>query len=1153
MALLGCVITMTSKADSPVPKAIVPHVGENAPVVDGTIHEDEYTSCSSLTGMITMGDHSGTMVTAVPKMQQVTWYLGYDDNYFYMAMRSPNPPGSWPKAQTKANDFGNQILWDDHVEIQISKDRTKATFYGIGFYKIMANAKGFKNDDWYYNSTPGTESEWDILGPLKSGVTEKYWDLELAIDLRAFDVRSLDDLTWVLQLLRADSPGGIYFAGWVGKSWMNWPDFGEVTFSRSAPVLRFLNTGELVTGNMDLEFELSGQTENEVSVEITVEVIDGNGKTLFSKTETSTTIEGSLEKIQFEQTLPFTDRDNLVNIHAKYRVLGQLGEADQWVTLYQANIPVHKMTEDYTKTHVTPWLKSKPEGDIVWDFAYWPSYGVMESSIDVDFFGISEAKAKATSFEVKIFDEDNTLLAEASATLSNKTADLIVQGVDLNEGNYHAEMTLYGEDGESIIGQQKNAFIRKKFEWEGTTLGLSDRVTQPYTPIVADVKNRTFSVTLRDYVFNEEGLFDRIDAAGGRRKNSLLRNPIILEGIQNGNAIQLKSDSFSVDRVVPGRVEMTSIGKLGSIDYTLDAYLEYDGYYRVKLNLSGDNPSDEIDSLQLTIPLWDGVDTLYMQRANDKRGTGKYGNVPEGDGVVWSSDELIPYEDWKSFCPIVFLGNGDKGVWWFAEENRDWVMNEQTPVVQVVRTKDGYDLVITLIAETAGFEKAREFEFAFLVDPVRKTPNERSWAWGKTPYQHNTFGFRYWGDSVDGFAMSDESLVGLKALFTSPEWSMSEEHKANKRAHYSPYFRDKYYNTVGNEGQKMVLYGSGQMTGLGNEAFKTFGGEWLGKTNWKPKPQTEFTNAFNLQGTERWDTPEELTPSRVNWPPSFIDYFLYHHNRLLANVPINGTWWDNVSISTVRDYDPEQEEFYKRFNVFSRRELMKRLNNIGWENNRRPWWVSNLHVDWSFNQVAWHIENDFYTSNEDTTMVEQLPVDQFRALTRIKRGIIHRLATRGPKGTHEQIRKVGRNAVGMCLLHDIGAYNWGSVAEYQHGLLDILDEKVGFFADAEFVPYWDNSDLLTIEEKGVYASIYRGNGKAVIVLLSSLRGGADIHLNLNPKNILKGGKINRVYDPEEDRTMRVRNIPETKMTQVYEMKKYTLGIEDRGVRLIVVE
>jgi hypothetical protein len=1135
----------------PFPMATIPYVGDAPPKIDGHINEDEYENFSALTGMITMGDFSGTMVTAVPAMQQVVWYLGYDDAYLYIAMRSPNPPGSWPLALTKANDDGNKILWDDHVEIQIAKERSKATFYGKGFYKIMANAKGFKNDDWYYNSTPGTEAAWDITGPIKSGVTSEFWDLEMAIDLRALGETKLDDKHWVLQLLRADAPSGIYFAGWVGKSWMSWKEFGEVTFARHAPVFRFLKTGELVTGKMDLGFEVTGRSPTQVPVKVEVSVYDGKGKTLYSEARTVNAVKGKVEAIVFKSDLPISDRDNTVTIHASCPT-GEEAGAERRV-LYRATLPVHKLTETYRKTHIEPWLANKPAGDFGWDFAYWPSYGVAKSALDVDFFGISQEKAEASAFLVEVMNQSGKILASAKTGIQNKSGAMVVKGLDLPEGKYQAKVTVFGADGKTVVGTRTMDFVRKKYEWENTTLGLADKVTAPYTPIQSDIEKRQFSVTLRDYEFSEAGLLAQVTAAGGRGPAPLLRAPMALSAVQQGRKSELRVDHHKVSKTSGARVEMSAEGSLAGTGCRVDTWMEYDGYTRVKLTLEkGRKPGAVFDALRLVVPLWNGVDTMYMQRANDSRNGGKYGDLPAGEGRVWGSDELLPYQDWQSFCPIVFLGNGDKGFWWFAEENRDWTMSEKAPAVEVIRSKAGVDLVFNLFADTTSLDRTREIEFAFLIDPVRQVENERQWAWGRKSYSHNTFGYRYWGDSVDGFEMSDDGLKGLKALFTDPEWSMSKEHQKHKRGHYAKYMRDKYYGRVGSEGETMTLYGSGQMTGLGDEAFKTFGGEWLGKTNWKPSPQTEFTKAFNSQGTKRWETPEELSSQPINWSPSFVDFFLHHHNRLLSNVPVNGTWWDNVSIATYEDYDPERGEFYQKFNVFTRRELTKRLNHIGWEVGRRPWWISNLHVDWSFCQVAWHIENDFYTSNEDTVMTDQLTFGEFRALCRIKRGIIHRLATRGPQGSNEQVRRVGRNAVGMCLLHDIGAYQWGAIQGFDQPILDILDKEVGFFDYATFIPYWKNQ-ALSINTPGVQVSLYRGKGKVVAVLVSSLRGDADLEIELNAKAILNGNKVTRVRDAETGRELRLLPNRKAGTIQLYEFKKYSIGIPDRGLRLLVIE
>jgi hypothetical protein len=237
---------------------------------------------------------------------------------------------------------------------------------------------------------------------------------------------------------------------------------------------------------------------------------------------------------------------------------------------------------------------------------------------------------------------------------------------------------------------------------------------------------------------------------------------------------------------------------------------------------------------------------------------------------------------------------------------------------------------------------------------------------------------------------------------------------------------------------------------------------------------------------------------------------------------------------------------------WSRRRLTKRLCALGWEIGREPWWLNNVHVDWSFCQVSWHIENDYYTDNEDTTMQEQLPVDQFRALCRIKRGIIHRLATRGPLGSNEQIRRLGRSAVGMCLLHDIGSYLWGADRFVAEPMLKAVDDTVGFFDEAEFVGYWRGAGLVKVNTPRVYASVYRGKGRALIVVLSENRGDVDVPFELG-KDLLQGRAVKRVFDAETGYAFAPQWEPGRKQRLLGEFKPGSFGMPDRGVRLLAVE
>ena len=1136
------------------PIATVPNVADRPPVIDGKLGKDEYQNFAAITGMVSWGSADGSLRTVVPRIQQVVWYLGYDQKFLYIAMHSPNPPDIWPLARVKYNDGDNAILWDDHVEIQIAKERTKATFQGVGFYKLMANAKGYRSDEWYYNGTPGTEGAWSMGGDVKCSVTRDAWDMEMAIDIRSFDEKTLTGKSWVLQLLRADAPGGTYFAGWVGATWMAWPEFGQVNFDPEAPVFRFLETGDLLTGNMGLNFEVVGRAAQPTPVTVDVTLTDGSGNALFTDTRTETVTQGQVKQLAMKSLVPLTEKGNRLSIVATYPRPDADGNPVATV-LYRFETPIIKLTEAFNQQHIAPWLGQRPKGDFSWSFAYWPSYGIAKTSVDVDFFGIKEELAAATAFEVSVARQGEAKpIASQRTELRDKAGSLVMKALDLPEGQYTARVAVVGADGKATVGTKEMTFVRKKYPWEGTKLGLTDKVIPPFTPIETNAAAREFNVWGRTYTIGENGLPAKIIAAGGAGPENILTGPIALAARQGANDAALVPAKCELRKTGPERVELHTEGTLGGAACTLDTALEYDGWYSVKIQLAPGSGNIVYDNLALTIPLWGAADTMYIQRDGDCRRGNQFGNIPAGSGVVWDSTKLLPLADWGSFTPIVFVGTGDKGLWWFADQNRDWTMADGKPAVELLRGEQGLTLKVNFFAGRTELKTARTLEFALLIDPVKQMADERAIGWGKIPYSHNSYGYRYYGRSVDGYENSDEDLVELNRVLTDPNWKPDPAKAAPKTSNlgHIQHFRSTHFDAVTKGKQKLVLYGSTWMTGLGMEEFDTFGGEWLGRTNWVASPQTEFKDQWNLQQTYPWKTPRDLSSVGMNFIRSQEDCFVWHHERLLSRTPTNGTWWDNASVGVLDDYDPATGEFYKRFNVFDRRHLTKRLATLGWEIGREPWWVNNMHVDWSWCQVAWHIENDFYTDNEDTTMQDQLPVDQFRALCRIKRGIIHRLATRGPLGTNEQIRRLGRSSVGMCLLHDIGSYGWGGEKPFIDAMLKIADDTVGFFAGAEFTGYWRSAPLVKIGTPGVFASVYRGNGKALIVVLSQNRGDVDVSFEIG-KELLGGKPVRRIYDAETGFVFAPQRDAALKRTLPGEFKPGSFGMPDRAVRLIAVE
>jgi hypothetical protein len=318
-----------------------------------------------------------------------------------------------------------------------------------------------------------------------------------------------------------------------------------------------------------------------------------------------------------------------------------------------------------------------------------------------------------------------------------------------------------------------------------------------------------------------------------------------------------------------------------------------------------------------------------------------------------------------------------------------------------------------------------------------------------------------YGNSVDGFELySEEAYQALRDVYLGLRPAPDGSHGCR------PVLAAQ---------RPLVLYGSCRMTGISRE-FKTFAGEWLGRTNYRQllRPENTFKGKSSDGGIV-WQTEDDVSPSGVYHTESYLDYFLWYHRNLAEKVLLNGTWWDNGSLdyggpaalglSYVRDDGTVQG----RSNLFAWRQQTQRLNVMHWRVGRPPLYISNMHPLTSFTQVGWHIENSFYAFGGDTYPERIGPnagVDVFRALVKSKPDIVSRFA-------------YGRGRVGiaMCLLHDIGS---AGVAPWQAGpyqeqqkILGILEAQMRLLSGSpRFIPYWRSQKVVAHSTPQVYASLY---------------------------------------------------------------------------------
>ena len=548
----------------------------------------------------------------------------------------------------------------------------------------------------------------------------------------------------------------------------------------------------------------------------------------------------------------------------------------------------------------------------------------------------------------------------------------------------------------------------------------------------------------------------------------LLQSPIKLEIAANGKEIDLSHSALDGVKTAPERVEFASSSSGGGIEVKVKSFLEYDGWYQTEIALEPAR-AIAIDHLDLVIPLCDRpvtgtkpanpVDTLMVQRMGGGLDNSYMGGISRKPGVFYKSTELLPAggragpadvaKDWKSFVPETYIGNGDRGLWIFAWSDKGWTLKDGEAAVTVERLTDGnVCLRVRLIAGPETIEKPRTLSLALQASPMK--PNQPGYRTYLKNVAHDTSGFRYYGDSVDSFNLhTDADFSELRKYLL---------YGTTRQPGSSPVYDSWFKRPIATKlregtADRLMMYGSQWMTGLGSPEYGSFGGEWLGRNNWSPTPDVKFNGRWNYGHTIQWKTPSELSAVRVNWPRSFVDFFIWYHLPLITRCGFNGTWWDNSYSGTVAEFDSETGRIDSVWNLFMRRQLCKRLNVVGWEAMRPPFWGMNTQTQMPWCQLFWMVEGFWGPDAPDISATEKFRgVEFFRAAARNKSCM---MVTRPSylerfKGTTpDKDHAIRRNLDGHMLLHDLAPIN-------NPELLRNLEYRVDFSNDAQclFSGYW---------------------------------------------------------------------------------------------------
>ena len=122
------------------------------------------------------------------------------------------------------------------------------------------------------------------------------------------------------------------------------------------------------------------------------------------------------------------------------------------------------------------------------------------------------------------------------------------------------------------------------------------------------------------------------------------------------------------------------------------------------------------DRLTLEIPL-KAERAIYRHRWSP-HWTGVSGNVPAQQGVV----------DSTSFVPFAWLGDNDRGLFWFCESDEMWPNAKAKDAIELVRSANEVTLRLNLLAAGQKLPPKWKFVFGLQATPVKPIPKDwRKW------------------------------------------------------------------------------------------------------------------------------------------------------------------------------------------------------------------------------------------------------------------------------------------------------------------------------------------------------------------------------------------------------------------------------------------
>lgn len=806
-------------------------------------------------------------------------------------------------------------------------------------------------------------------------------------------------------------------------------------------------------------------------------------------------------------------------------------------------------------------------------FAYYPSLNRLR-------FLVLTPPPTYETWELTVTESgERTVLAHAEGRLPfracGETLDITATTRPASDATVHAydvHLSLIARDG--ARRDITRTFEHQQFPWERNELGRERVVIPPFTPLVVNDADASVACVLRRHQLDDTGLWQQVVS----EDRELLVEPMRVELESDGQRVVATGDSLTFTERAADRVRGQAAWHAGPVRGRTEFEFEYDGLMRIVLGLEPGTVS--IDAMQLVIPL-KSSEAWLMHPVTDllrhhyagviPNGSGRlweYGGArhdvrytetgrPDPDGKVWDSRHVARWQLPGPFVPYIWLGGPERGICWFAENDRDWSLDPEQPTLEIRRRGATTELLVKFVTRPFALTRPRTIAFGLMATPAKPMPEQpvnfrRWWAGSMSADTTNTAHFNfmgacyYWGAAGPCFAFypafQDFSIYDEFARvrrtgeidpgytdrwlerFKAPEFA---PHLPTYRAHVNwtlNFFADAGWRAEAATGKTpyAIPYTNARAINWGAEV-RTFADEWstldVADPRWPGEERflREPAGGWTLSAYGKLETPREYSgiAYAVDPVPSWQDMVLDYHRRML-DAFADGIYFDDFFL--VPNYSPfgpgyidDEGRLRPGVNILGFRELAKRIAVMHHQLGRQP--LSFIHMTntnivpmLSFGTMLldheWRDQGDYAQMD----FHERLNLDEDTSLLLAQStgfpsgciGVIHDLL-RGP----ERDRLV-RSGVGVALTHEM------KFPLYWEPLGRTIAEHLSNFgyglADCRVFRYWD--ELQPVKTRGATVkTLTLSRGREALVVVASYGPAGEVTLELDVGQLGLAGNL----------------------------------------------